>query len=641
MDFFGAQDRARRRSRILLLAFVAAAATVVAVAHGVVVVLTRSFGAWLLEPALARIVAFGTLVAIVAGCLWRTKQLQRGGHVVAAMLGGREVNPEAATFEERRLCNVVEEMAIAAGVPVPRVFVLDDESGINAFAAGYSPGDAAIAVSRGALIRLTRDEIRAIVAHEVAHVLNGDMRLNTWLAGMLYGILMPGVVGRSLLAGRLGAAGRVSARAAPGLAIAGALLIVVGQLGMWLARAIQAAASRQRELLADAAAVQFTREPHALASALRKVGGLAFGSRITHPNAPELAHLFFAEGLAPPLFRIFATHPPLMERIRRIDPTFDGTFPNTPTPPQLRLVDLVQDDVDRGIARGERYGAGVVERLGAAALLDTIGDPTVEHLGRARHVLADLPAEVRAAAHDPVGAQALVLALLVAYDTPTAADQATSALCDPAVAGQFGALSRLVHALPRQARLPLLDLALPALRRLTPEQGRRFHQIALNVIRARGELRILDLAVIRALDRAVGRAARRQPAPYGGVHNFGPLRHDIEILLSAVARAGHTGYWQDEDVAAAAFASGCRSLPRALRLRLQPASATGVAVVDKALSAIERAAPALRKRVLEACIGAIAHDGMITFDEAELVRAVGEALDLPIPPAIEAAAPVG
>lgn len=329
MDFFGAQDSARRRSRIWFAAFLSAVAVEVAVVYLVV----RGFTGPDPDGRRLVLVAMATFALVLAGYSWRSARLRGGGRSVAMLLDGREIEVDTPDPVERRLINVVEEMAIAAGLPAPRVFVLDMESGINAFAAGFSPDDAAIAVTAGALVRLDRDELRAMVAHEMAHILNGDMRLNTWMLGLLYGLFMPGLVGRTLMTGRMGRVGRFNKLTVPAL-VAGVLLVAVGQLGMLLGRLIQAAISRQRELLADAAAVQFTRDPGALAGVFRKMGGLAFGPRITHPNAPELAHLYIAAGLAPPLVPLFSTHPPLVARIRRLDPDFDGTFPVTTTPPE-------------------------------------------------------------------------------------------------------------------------------------------------------------------------------------------------------------------------------------------------------------------------------------------------------------------
>lgn len=621
MDFFGAQDQARRRSRWLLLAFAAAVAVVVLAVYAVAHVTLGPGLGRPVDPRLFALVASVTSGAILLVSWWRARQLRQGGHVVATLLGGRRVQPHTQREHERRLFNVVEEMSIAAGIPVPGVFILDRESGINAFAAGLTPADAVVAVTGGALLRLDRDELQAMVAHEVAHILNGDMRVNTRLVGLLYGILLPGVVGRGMLASRLSAAAPAGK---PAWMVAGALLVVVGELGVVLGRIIQAAVSRQRELLADAAAVQFTRDPAALAGVLRKIGGLAFGSRVTHSHAAEVAHLFLGEGLGPPLLLPLETHPPLVDRIRRLDPSFDGTFEATRTPTRPRLIDQVAVS-SQGPARAD------LARLGMAAIIASIGEPGAGHVDHAARFLAGLPTELRNAAHHPDGARALLLALLLAEGA--AAEQGGVAdAYDARIAAHARRLAPLARAQGATARVPLLELTLPALQALPAGEGRRFRRAALQVIRASGRARIFDLAVMRVLARRLAGHTPAGAAGPGGIPSLGPLRDEVGVLLSAVARAGGGS----DQVVAARFDAAGRMLPRQLELALVPPAGTTLAAVDAALLRLELAAPVLRRRVLEACMGSILSDGRLDAEELELIRATAEALDLPLPPILMA-----
>src|SRR4051812_333645 len=264
----------------------------------------------------------GTLGIIGTGSFFKTLSLARGGRAVAELLDGRLVNPNSTDLHERKLLNVIEEMAIASGVPVPQVYVMDNESGINAFAAGHNASDAAISVTHGAMTMLKRDELQGVIAHEFSHLLNGDMRLNLRLMGLIFGILCLTIIGRILI--------RTRGRKNP-LPLLGLALIFIGWAGVFFGRLIQAAVSRQREVLADASAVQFTRNPAGLAGALKKIGGLTYGSRLRSPHAEEASHLFFANGLGSSFFG-FATHPPLADRIRALDPTFDGNFPSIVIP---------------------------------------------------------------------------------------------------------------------------------------------------------------------------------------------------------------------------------------------------------------------------------------------------------------------
>ncbi|HWV58524.1 MAG TPA: M48 family metallopeptidase, partial [Longimicrobiales bacterium] len=330
MDFFQAQESARARSRVLVALFLGAVVAIIVTVYVVIQIVLAATGGMApgFYPELFAVVAIGTSLLIAGGSGFRTLQLRSGGASVAEMLGGRRVSPDTRDIAERRLLNVVEEMAIASGMPVPAVFVLDAEQGINAFAAGYTIHDAAVAVTRGTLERLDRDELQGVIAHEFSHILNGDMRLNVRLIGLLFGILLLSVVGRGLLRGaayggrgRKGGGGQV--------ALIGLALTLLGFVGVFFGRLIKAAVSRQREFLADAAAVQFTRNPGGLADALKKIGGATArgGSLVRNHHAEELSHLFFAEGVQ----RAFAggalsTHPPLDERIRRIEPNWDGKY---------------------------------------------------------------------------------------------------------------------------------------------------------------------------------------------------------------------------------------------------------------------------------------------------------------------------
>ncbi len=337
-NFFDQQDAARRRTGLLIFYFGLA---VVAIITSVYLAVTALFfatgqqqhGGALFDP--ARLAAVATIVGLVVvlGSLYKIIALQEGGAAVARLLGGRLIDPGSSVPGERKLLNVVEEMALASGTPVPPVYVLDNEAGINAFAAGFTPRDAVVSVSRGCMDHLTRDELQGVVAHEFSHLLNGDMRLNLRVMGLLHGILLIALIGEIVirLAGNSSSSSRSESdrdsKGSSGLAffLLGLALLVIGWAGVFFGRLIKCAISRQREFLADASAVQFTRNPDGIAGALKKIGGLAQGSRIESPHAEEACHLFFSMGV-PALSSLLATHPPLVERIRRIDPSFDGQF---------------------------------------------------------------------------------------------------------------------------------------------------------------------------------------------------------------------------------------------------------------------------------------------------------------------------
>ena len=344
MDYFQSQDFAKRRTGLLVFYFAVAVILIILSVYLAIACVLRLAGseketaavstpADLWDPQLLGVVALGTSALIGGGSLYKMAALSGGGHTVADLLGGRLLHPDSTDPDERRLLNVVEEMAIASGLPVPPVYLLENEMGINAFAAGHTPGDAVVAVTSGTLRRLSRDELQGVIGHEFSHILNGDMRLNTRLIGMLFGILVIGIVGwimfRSSFGVRLGARDDNDDRKGFNpIPLIGLALYVIGYVGVFFGNLIKAAVSRQREFLADASAVQFTRNPDGLAGALKKIGALAEGSQIQDAHAEEASHLFFGEAVGGlnNFFGLLASHPPLVERIRRIDPSFTGDF---------------------------------------------------------------------------------------------------------------------------------------------------------------------------------------------------------------------------------------------------------------------------------------------------------------------------
>ena len=306
-DFFERQDIARRNTSRLVLLFVLA---VLAIMLSIDLLLAATMGYLSRDPAtgaidwslagdlqLVGIAVVGTLVVVGGGTLFKIAQLRGGGRVIVEELGGRRLNPDTSVPAERQFLNVVEEMVIASGTPAPPVYLLDEEEGINAFAAGFTINDAVIGVTRGAVERLPRDELQGVIAHEFSHILNGDMRLNIRLIGLLNGILIIGILGYFMLrvAAFSGSRHRRSSRDSsplPMLAL-GAGLLVVGFLGTFFGNLIKAGVSRQREFLVDASAVQFTRQPAGIAGALKRIGGFLRGSTVQSPNAPEASHMFF------------------------------------------------------------------------------------------------------------------------------------------------------------------------------------------------------------------------------------------------------------------------------------------------------------------------------------------------------------
>ena len=628
-DFFERQDAARRNTTRLVILF---ALAVLALIVSIDLLLAATMGYlgrnpetgavdWTLaaDPRVLSLAVFGTLLVAGGGTLFKIAQLRGGGKVVAEQLGGRLLNPDSTVPSEQQLLNVVQEMAIASGAPTPPVYLLDQEAGINAFAAGFTPSDAVIGVTRGAAEAFTRDEMQGVIAHEFSHILNGDMRLNIRLIGLLHGILIIGILGYFVLRmGMFSGVGRSRSRQQgsplPLLAL-GAGLMAVGLFGMLFGNLIKAAVSRQREFLADASAVQFTRQPAGIAGALKRIGGATTGSGIQSPNAPEASHMFFGRATRG-LSGLFSTHPPLADRIRRIEPSWDGALPEGPP-----------------AASAQPSAAGVAAFAGGAAsspTVDQVGQPAGEaHLQYAARLVKSLPAQLVSAAHEPYGARAVVYALLLDHEAAPRQRQLAHlrGAADPGVYEETLRLMPLVQQLDMRARLPLLDMSLPALRGLVLAQYELFKQNVAALVQADNEIDLFEWSLHRILLHDLEAHFVKRRPPRVRHRTLASVRAHSELLLSMLAYAGH----RDLESARHGFEQAKRSLelPDA---RLRPVDDLQFTALDAALGALEEAAPKVKRQVLRAAVACIAADRTVTATEAELLRAMSASLGCPMPP---------
>lgn len=665
MDFFEAQELARKKTKLLVFYFVLAVLGIVVSVYALLVVVTAFGGREaadveplaLWQPGLLAAAAVGSLAVILLGSGFKVLQLAAGGARVAQELGGRRVDKATTDPDERRLLNVVEEMAIASGTAVPDVYVLEDEESINAFAAGYSPSDAVIGVTRGCMRLLTRDELQGVIAHEFSHVLNGDMRLNIRLMGLLFGIVMLTVVGRIVL--RSGAHGSSSNRKNNGAAamlVFGLGLLVIGSIGVFFARLIQAAVSRQREYLADASAVQFTRLPDGISGALKKIGGLAQGSRIQDPHAEEASHMFFADGLARHLGSALATHPPLPQRIRALEPHWDGRFVAPNDGEQAMRLGRAATDRARRAASPQRRPAGADSRAAGfapppAAELDlprrpspassprpgaplpAFEGPNEAQIARAADLRAGLPTGWLArAAHAP-GAVSGLFGLLLSRNDRLRSDQLRllSEHVDPELVDEVLAAHEETRALTSEQRIALVDLAIPALRRLSAAEYGLFVQTTQLLVESDSRVDLFEFTLEKILRRHLDLFFRKRPQPEVRFGRVREVARSAAILLSALAWVGARG---DARRAQQAFDAGLQRLEHAdpgLRLALSPQSECGLGALGSALDQLEHAGPLLKKALIEGCGAAVLADGVVLDQEAELIRAIADSLGSPLP----------
>ena len=639
--FFENQEAARRNTTRLVALFGCAVVGIVGLLYGLAVLLTgqtqtdaygqvvgAQFSYW--QPELLIQVALATLAVVAGGSLFKIAQLRGGGTVVAESLGGQLIPSDTRDPDARKLLNVVEEMAIASGTPTPPVYLLVDEVGINAFAAGFTPSDAVIGVTRGCVQQLTRDELQGVIAHEFSHILSGDMRLNIRLMGTIHGILLIGIMGFFLLRSSMFSGGRRNSKDNSGafMVAAGLGLMIIGFIGTFFGNLIKASVSRQREFLADASAVQFTRNPEGIAGALKKIGGFEAGSILQSPSAPEASHLFFGQGLRGGLQSLFATHPPLDERIRRLDPSFqhDGAAGARITGPLA--AGAVGAAGLAGAAANPQVRRTLDDRPRGAAM-DQVGDPTAAHLDYAASLIAALPPAVVSASHEPHAARALIYALLINRDSATKKKQLDQIgrFEEADIAGVTQRLLQDVERVDSRARLPLIDMALPALQRLSARQYAAFKTHVQALVEADSRIDLFEWTLHRVLLAHLSPHFERTAARARHHVSLNRLVAECGLVLSVLARLGSPG----EQAIAEAFGRGVAQLGGP-RPRLMAAEACGLAALDPALGRLAHADARGTEHLLRACAACIAADGIVSEAQGELMRAIADSLGAPMPP---------
>ncbi|MFW6244960.1 MAG: M48 family metallopeptidase [Fibrobacterota bacterium] len=658
-DFFQNQDVAKQKSLLLVVYFILALLLIIAAIYTVMVFALPFAGLELelrygfFDPRVFLAVS-GVVSAIIGGAsLFQIfKYRKGGGTLVAQMLGGRLVVPSTNDLQERRLLNVVEEMAIASGVPVPSVFILE-ENGINAFAAGYGIDDTVVAVTKGCLDTLDRDELQGVIAHEFSHILNGDMKLNLRLTGILYGLYVLAVIGYTLL--RLFGSSRSSGRRSSSSSSdkkggnGGGILLAIflaslafmffGFLGRFIGMLIQRAFSRQREFLADASAVQFTRNPDGVAGALKKIGGFTHCSSIRSEHAREVSHMFFADGFRSKFSGLMSTHPDLVTRIQRIDPAFRGHFPRV----------TVKSGTSHSGAEEKMFAAAAsVQDAGKAeepvfsldreAALKSVGTLKPEHVAYAAGLFASMPSEVVEATRDTYSARFVVFVVLIS-DEQTVAEKQVDRLASLLSSHEFVETKRLLsfrnRILPKH-RLAIVELALSSLGQMSPMQYLDFLKVVRALMEADKKIDAFEFVVRQFIKRQYDRVCGKGIP--GSRRTASQMRSEVSLLLSTLARQGASG---DEALAQKAFHRGIARFASAAGLSpattsIPPEESGNFLALDKAVDVISRGNVSCRKSVMEACIQCVMYDEKVTLEEFELIRAVGEMMGVPVPPHIVA-----
>ena len=637
MDFFEEQALARKRTVRLGLLFAVAIFGITAAVYFLALGMwsvsatdatgvidpsaTTRFAWW--NPGIFLFSTVATALIIGIGSLYKTAQLRSGGAAVALSLGGRKIDPDTTRLDERRALNVVEEMAIASGVPAPEVYALDNEAGINAFAAGRTTSDSVIGVTHGTLQVLRRSELQGVIAHEFSHILNGDSRINMRAIGLLHGIFLLSLIGRFMLHGSR----RSHRKEGAAMVLVGLGLLLIGSIGVLFGRMLQSAISRQRELLADASAVQFTRNPDGLVGALKKIGGAS--SIMTTPSADEASHIFFSEAMR--RLRLFAglfrTHPPIGDRIRKLEPGWDGEFPEVELP---KITDGLSTPPD---APAENFAAfaHMPSEEAVQESLQHIGTPRRSQIEYAHSLHAALPESWTHAVHQAPMAQAVAFALVLSKDEVARGNELLS-LADR-TDETTAELALRFHAesidLTSAEKIALVDMMIPTLRGLSDAEYDRFRAALDAVMQSDGRIDLFEYTLSRMLTRHLTRAFEGAGPTPVRIRSLRKLIPDARVLLSTLARVGS----RDESQAARAYRHGAQVLHfQDEAMTLLPGEHCTLHAIDQALNRYDSATPALKKTLMLACAATIMADDEITDREAELIRAICDGLDCPVPP---------
>ncbi|MBE4066841.1 Zn-dependent protease [Vibrio parahaemolyticus] len=612
MDFFHHQDTARQRTGLLVMLFTLA---VLAITGLVSVISIGIYFYFTGEPFTTQsIISYcllsfvGVLLVVSISSFIRLSELNaNGGRGVAESIGGKLISTDTSNAKHRQLLNVVEEMSIASGIPVPPVYVMTEEHGINAFAAGMSIDDAVIGVTQGALDAFSRDELQGVIAHEFSHILNGDMRLNTRLIGALFGITCIAHFGHLILdnSNSTRHVSRSSSDSNKGFAVIiliAIVCLVLGWLGTLFGNMIKAAISRQREFLADASAVQFTRNVQGIAGALKKIGSNVQGSTLNTKASDEMSHMMFGQSKLSGFSGLFATHPPLDERIRRIEPNWDGSY--------------AQHSHAQNTAFGNEQVSGFA--VGGGSPASQSASPSEQLSETGQQLISQLPPELVDIAREPYSARFIAFALI--FDGSDIQREMIKSYVP--LASQSTLLPWLDYDLPLHLRFPLLELALPALKSLSDAQKISLCKVLRELSETDNQYSLAEWCVINLLEKQL-------LASFGFIKQHKTLKQleeSVFWLLRELAWVSHS----QADKAQRAYHCALAHLGFP-EVKLEPANSNWH-LSRAALELLLQLKPKDRRMFVKACRLAIESDGEITVAEGEIYRVIACFLEVPEPP---------
>jgi len=633
MNFFQSQDTARQNTKRLVLFFSLAIISLIIITNLFVMFLfgfLDNGGEQLTLNSISAqfdwqtFLSIGALVTgvIVCGSIYKTLALSSGGVGIAESLGGRLLDHSTNNLHEQKVLNIVEEMAIASGTPVPPVYLLADEEGINAFAAGFSPSDAVIGVTRGTIAFLSREELQGVIAHEFSHILHGDMRLNIRLIGILHGILLIGLIGYYILR----STGRSRSKDSGAILGLGIGLLVIGFTGTFFGNLIKASVSRQREFLADASAVQFTRNKDGIAGALKKIGGYSLGSELEAADAPSMSHAYFSSGVTSWLGSLSATHPPLETRINRIDPTWDGIF----EPVTLEVNEPAINEVPakkEQFSHTEKMAKAITSVVVMNEIINRIGHTNIEQLNYAATLISEIPDNIRNALHEPYATRAVIYCLLINKNERVQATQFQhlKEFSDKGVYDLCQQFFKGIKQLNIKFRLPLIDMALPTLRQLSNQQYQLFKTNIQKLISADSKVNIFEWSLQKIIVSNLDANFTKKKIKSVTQKSLKATAQQANILISLLIYV-----CEKDERRQSSYKKALQEL-QIKNLSILPYDELHFDTLEVAMNRLQNIKPLQKPRLLKACLICITQDNDYSVSEKELIRAIANTLDCPIP----------
>lgn len=636
MNFYQAQDNAKKKTRYLIFIYVLVLAGLTFISSLLLLLLVpislgrpipNPFFQELFSPEhLPTFLAVGAF--IVGGALIssyvKSRHLAKGGGVVAASLGGSLITPNSLNLSERKVLNVVEEMAIASGMPVPQVYLLKQESGINAFAAGLTPSDAVIGVTQGCIDKLTRAQLQGVIGHEFSHILNGDMRLNLRIIMLLHGIEFVGILGRILTSSqrRSRYSSRRRGKSNGGVVLVGLALRLIGWFGVLSGNLIQAAVSRQREFLADASSVQFTRDPTAISGALKVIGFSLNASKINHADVNETAHIFFGQSFRTRLTSIFATHPPIKERIKCLEPSWDGNYIQPLEPPAANQTEA--------IGKAEEISNGLPADLPQPLAVLMAAGLVLEHFDEQQQIRLTKLAE---SCDDVMEAMALILAVLIDHNFEIENSNLQAFLGSINIEGLDKLIVKQVtqiKALGLSNTLPLVEMCMPALKQMSAKQYEQYKRYLDTVMNLDGEHSVFEKSLLQLVTRYLDVHFGLSKTVKVRYKKAKQVAMELQLLFSVLAEYGHGSGVVEDLSAQMAYEKSMHFLGLGYIQKMQLGD-THQATFESTIQKLIYCSLELKQQIANAMSLCVEHDGEVNTYEKELVLAIAATIDVPLP----------